>query len=54
MTIYFDQSYSYLDGNNYKKLLSTTSVNYSNHIKDLHSNKELPIQRLEEAVIHLH
>ena len=40
--------------NNYRKLLSTTSVDYSNHIKDSHSNKELPIQRLEEAVIHLH
>ena len=40
--------------NNFKKLLSTTSVNYNNHIKDSHSNKELPIHRLEEAIIHLH
>jgi hypothetical protein len=37
--------------NNYKKLLSTTSVNYSNHIKEFHSNTELPIERLENAVI---
>ena len=36
--------------NNYKKLLSTTSVNYSNHIKSQHSNTELPIQRLEKAI----
>ena len=36
--------------NNYKKLLSTISVNYSNHIESLHSNTELPIQRLEKAI----
>ena len=35
--------------NNYKKLLSTTSVDYSNHIKEFHSNTELPIQRLENT-----
>jgi 5'-3' exonuclease len=36
--------------NNYKKLVSKTSVNYSNHIKSLHNNTELPIMRLEKAI----
>ena len=32
----------------YKNLVSTTNVNYSNHIKESHDNSELPIARLEE------
>ena len=35
----------------YKNLLSTTSVAYSDHIKEYHTNTELPIKRLENIFV---
>ena len=34
----------------YKKILSEISIEYSNHIKDKHSDSNLYIERIEEAV----
>ena len=35
----------------YRNLVSTTNVAYAEHLKEYHSNTELPIKRLEDIII---
>ena len=37
----------------YKQLIRETSIGYAEHIKEFHSNTELPIKRIEEAVANI-